>query len=249
MYKLSYLVIECTRRCNMRCDHCLRGDPEDINMNLKYVDKLFKKIDYISTITLSGGEPSLVPDILIGIIKLAKKHNVEINSFYIATNGKLVSDGFIRSLFEWHMFCDNDDGVNKVEISQDYMHKCDYEIGQRNIDKLMCLRFVGVRNDNDDYNSGQELIHEGRAAWNYAAKRHITPSSITMNDEDGDEDMIEDDLYLDCNGDIHSACDLSYFTMDEGNFKIGNIMDDGFDFEKAIETYNNKLKEAETCPT
>jgi len=245
MYRLSDLVIECTRRCNMQCDHCLRGDSENIDMDLKYVDKLFEKIDQINFMALSGGEPSIVPDILIGILELAKKHHVEIDSFYIATNGKLISDEFIRSLFEWHIFCNNDDGVNKVEISQDYMHKEDYNIGEENIRKLMCFRFVRIRDDNENYNGGQELIHEGRAAWNYAATRHIKPSTITVDDDDG---IIEDTLYFDCYGNIHSNCDLSYDTMDESTFCIGNIMDDGFDFEKAIETYNNKLKEAKTCP-
>lgn len=244
MYNLSYLVVECTRRCNMRCDHCMKGDPEDLDMDLKYVERLFEKIDHIDTITLSGGEPSLVPEILTDIIELAKKQNVEINSFYIATNGKLVSDKFIKSLFEWHMFCNDSENSNLVEISRDYMHQCDYEIGHKNINKLMCFRFVSIRDDGEQYGGGKNLIHQGRAAFNYAATRHITPSSINIEDDD----RIEDTLLLDCNGDIHSDCDLSYFTMDEGNFKIGNIMDDGFDFEKAIETFNNKLKEAETCP-
>lgn len=246
MENLNDLVIECTRRCNMRCDHCMRGDPEEIDLDLKYVEKLFEKIDSIGTICLSGGEPSLVPDILMGIIELAKKHRVNISSFYIATNGKLVSEKFIRSLFEWYMFCEiyqDDPERTCVEISQDYMHKCDYEIGQRNIDKLMCLRFVGVRDDNDDYNNGRYLIHEGRAALNYAAERHKSPQPINI-----ENDCIEGNIYFDCYGNIHSSGNISYQTIDEGNFKIGNIMDDGFDFEKAIETYNNKLKEAESCP-
>jgi len=230
---LNYLVIECTRRCNMTCDHCLRGDPEDIDMSIKYVRKLFKKIDYISTLTLSGGEVSLVPDILIKIIKVAKEEGVEIGSFYMATNGKKVSDKFIRALFEWFMFCSDDNEMNAVMISRDTFHE---DIDQRNIDKLKAFRFTGLRDEADNYNGGQDLISEGRAAMNFAATRYETPSEVDIYEE-----SIDGTLLLDCNGALHTSCDISYDTMGEGEFCIGNVMDKGFNLMEAVEAYNLKL--------
>jgi len=47
------LVIEVTRRCNMECEHCLRGEAENVDMDIKYIEKLFQKIDYISTLSLA----------------------------------------------------------------------------------------------------------------------------------------------------------------------------------------------------
>ncbi len=32
------LILEVTRRCNMCCAHCLRGDAEDIDMEKETVD-------------------------------------------------------------------------------------------------------------------------------------------------------------------------------------------------------------------
>jgi len=33
-YNVSNLMIEVTRRCNMCCDHCLRGDAQDLDLDI-----------------------------------------------------------------------------------------------------------------------------------------------------------------------------------------------------------------------
>ena len=142
------LVIECTRRCNMDCLHCMRGDPENIDMDEKYIHKLFSMIDGIGNLTMSGGEPSLVPHILTKIIEIAKEELDDISSYFMVTNGMQVSNEFIRALFEWHMYCENDDEMNTVEISRDTMH--DY-IDPDNIKKLKAFRFVEERSIDSDY--------------------------------------------------------------------------------------------------
>ena len=56
------VVIEITRRCNMCCAHCLRGDAENVDINSKYVDAFFNSFKdgaFISNITFTGGEISL----------------------------------------------------------------------------------------------------------------------------------------------------------------------------------------------
>ena len=63
MAKLSIdnLIIEITRRCNMACAHCLRGDAQNIDIDPSYMLKLLRdnNIDYISMVTFTGGEPTL----------------------------------------------------------------------------------------------------------------------------------------------------------------------------------------------
>jgi len=163
---ISDIVIEVTRRCNMNCCHCMRGEPQNIDMDLNYVRALFKQIDMISNITLSGGEPSLVPHILTSIIDIAKEEEVEIDSFYIATNAKVVTDEFMKALIKWWLFC-RDNG--SVAISSDDYHE---NIDEDNIRKLEAFRFVEKRNEDCHYNHGQGLIYEGRAAEYFAAS-HI----------------------------------------------------------------------------
>ena len=237
--QIHNLVIECTRRCNMDCCHCMRGDPENIDMNEKYIRKLFSMIEGTGCLTMSGGEPSLVPHILTKIIEIAKEECVDIDSHFMVTNGMQVSDEFIRALFEWHIYCPpEDDEMNTVEISRDSMH--DY-INPDNIRKLKAFRFVEERNVDSDYGRGEYLVNEGRAIDNYPTNKDHFPNSVDT-EEYSDVSTIQDTLYLDCHGNLHTDCDISYDTMDEGKFSIGNIMDKKFDLIKAVETYNLKLE-------
>lgn len=52
------LVLEVTRRCNMCCAHCLRGEAQNMDMQKETIDKLLDQTDSISMVTFSGGEPS-----------------------------------------------------------------------------------------------------------------------------------------------------------------------------------------------
>ena len=53
------LILEVTRRCNMCCDHCLRGDAQDLDMQKETVDALLEQVGSIGGVTFSGGEPLL----------------------------------------------------------------------------------------------------------------------------------------------------------------------------------------------
>ena len=61
MENISNLVVEVTRRCNMSCDHCLRGCGQNMDLQDKHIETLTSQLEngYISNITFSGGEPSL----------------------------------------------------------------------------------------------------------------------------------------------------------------------------------------------
>ena len=56
---VDQLTLEVTRRCNMNCAHCLRGDAQCLDMSKEVVDKVLQDIDYISFLFFTGGEPSL----------------------------------------------------------------------------------------------------------------------------------------------------------------------------------------------
>jgi len=44
---ISDLIIESTRRCNMTCDHCLRGKSEALNMSRDIQETFLGQIDQI----------------------------------------------------------------------------------------------------------------------------------------------------------------------------------------------------------
>ena len=53
------LILEVTRRCNMACEHCMRGDAQDMDMDIGLIDKALSSVSDIGCMTFSGGEPTL----------------------------------------------------------------------------------------------------------------------------------------------------------------------------------------------
>ena len=82
---INDVVIEMTRRCNMTCDHCLRGPMQKKDQTKENIDKFFSHVDGIGSITFTGGEPSLVPDLIEYARQSAERNGVEIGNFYIVT--------------------------------------------------------------------------------------------------------------------------------------------------------------------
>ena len=66
IYSLS---IEITRQCNMCCIHCMRGDAENVNLDPNILNSFLKQVKDITTLTITGGEPSLVPEIMIKLLR------------------------------------------------------------------------------------------------------------------------------------------------------------------------------------
>lgn len=87
MITLDTLIIEVTRKCNMQCDHCLRGEAQRSNIDHSYITSLLENVSYISSLTFSGGEPSLNVKAIQFTLQELVRLNIPVNNFYIVTNG------------------------------------------------------------------------------------------------------------------------------------------------------------------
>lgn len=90
----STVTIEITRRCNMCCAHCLRGDTQNVDLKPEYIDKFFEKFrpgSSISSITFTGGEITLNLPAIWYTLEVVKRRNISVYDFYMVTNGKNVS--------------------------------------------------------------------------------------------------------------------------------------------------------------
>lgn len=232
---VSNVVIEITRQCNMLCDHCLRGDAENVNINIAYVEKLFKQVEQISTLTITGGEPSLHPEIINQIVELAKEYNVGVSAFYMVTNAKRVTNEFLMSVMNLYALCDDMEEGGGLAISNDDYHD---ELIRENVKKLEVFRFTHNKSRYGERYDGN-LINEGRASFNYPDCRELEPCKYEI----WDNNISESDIYLNCKGDILSACDLSYESQDEKKeFFICNVTDKNFNLLKAVEEYNKAFE-------
>lgn len=240
-HNFSNLTIEVTRRCNLECFHCLRGDAQDLDMDLDTIKNIFKHVDNISSLTISGGEPSLVPEIISQIIDIATKNKISIGMFYIATNAIEVSNKFMEALLKLYLYCDEsmdyrpEDYGSWLDISNDTHHG---ELNTHNVQKLLAFRFASkkFKEDGHDYNRGRDLLFEGRSKDYFFTENEIKIYEVTMND-----DQI-DTIYLNAKGDLLPECDLSYDHQDEEDLIIGNVNNPKFNLKRGINKFNYKLK-------
>jgi hypothetical protein len=229
-------VIEVTRRCNMECSHCLRGDAEDLDINLDYVETFLRGIDSIGTMTITGGEPSLVPDIIDKIIDLTIKHNVTVGQFYLATNAKHITMDFIAVLLRMYKeWCDyEEDYAPMVNWSNDGYHE---GIDTAELRLLKGLSFVGPKNQTD----GQEytLIGQGRAKDYYSDCRGLDKETFEIDENE----ITEGNIYLNCKGNIIAGCDWSYEEQDDVDSECFLCSVDDFTIDKVGEYVDNVLEE------
>lgn len=223
---IDSLVIEVTRRCNMQCMHCLRGEAQNIDINKKYIDALFDKVSNIYRITFTGGEPTLNVDAIEYTLKKAIEKEI-CPSFWLATNGKVYSQRLVDVLLDYYAYC-LDFGYGSEEscglaVSLDKFHD---EISRKNLYKYKGLAFYDDSKEFKD-ESKRILVNEGLAKINKIGVRNITPSEFYT--EITDNTLYIEEFYLNAKGEILVDCDLSYETQDKCSY--GNILN--FDFMMA----------------
>ena len=101
--RIDSLILEVTRRCNMCCPHCLRGDAENMDADIDLIPQIFEGITEVGTLTFSGGEPSLNTKYIMAVVDYVIEHGVRINGCFVATNAKVYSQDLVdcvRRLWE-----------------------------------------------------------------------------------------------------------------------------------------------------
>lgn len=227
IYSLS---IEITRQCNMCCIHCMRGNAENTNLDPNILNSFLKQVKDITTLTITGGEPSLVPEIMIKLLRKFQKYKVDVGNIYIVTNGKEITNKFITACIEWYLYC-YDNEISAVCTSKDMFHE---PVWQDNIKKLEALSFFNNRDKNTDFTK-THVLNIGRA-------KTLHLPNVTKNDkpyfeeiecETIDEHIIEvcsGNITVTTNGDILSQCDYAYNETDA--IKIGDVNDDMYEIFK-----------------
>jgi len=201
---INNLIVEVTRKCNLYCDHCLRGDAMAMNIKKEYIDSVLSQVDNIGNVCFTGGEPSLNVPVMEYFLEQCKRRRISIEFFYIATNGVDVPESFIMFCLKMYSYCDNKE-MCRVDLSNDRYHM---DIADFNTELLQGLSFFGKKFEKDNWNyyNGSGLISEGRGK---RVKEAHGP--ITVDDEMSLDDFENDcEVYLNCKGEIINGCNWSY---------------------------------------
>lgn len=211
------VAIEITRRCNMKCAHCLRGNAQNMDVTKEVIDKFFDGFAggaYVSTILLTGGEISLNVPAVRYVLKAIKDRGITVGSFYMVTNGKNLRNlkALVRASLDWYLFCD-DNEYSTLTMSRDMFHEPLpnlYEVKKT----LGALSYF--RNDKDTEGTSREkyLLDEGRAKnipeGCGIKKTPLYISAPTFTVDGGEVQIDEGMVYLSCTGNVLPSCDMSY---------------------------------------
>lgn len=238
--KIQDLILEVTRRCNMKCAHCLRGDAEALDMPEQLIDRLLADVDEISELVFSGGEPFLNVDIMRYTLEYVKEHEIPVYNIYVVTNGKEVKDEYLQVMDDWMIY------LMRCFYKADEFLPEDTYMPMTGDDLMAELNYSGVSISRDIYHEAipvenylkwrtrsyyssakergtehYDLVNEGRAQENgIGSRERVIPFYITI-DEDG---VSVDQLYISADGSTVADCDLSYESVEERS--IGNVMEE-----------------------
>lgn len=209
--EISSLIVEVTRKCNISCDHCLRGDAMSMNMKKEYIDTLLSQVDYIGSLVFTGGEPTLNIPIMEYFLEQCKNRGINIGFFYIATNGKKITKQFVMFCLSLYNYCSDKENCS-VQVSNDMFHneECNYDISLLEGLKFFSKKF---EKDNYDYHNWTSLKTEGR--MENRLRRENKPIVIDEDRITDEEFANEIDVYLNCKGEIINGCDWSYKSQKE----------------------------------
>lgn len=235
---LDNFVLETTRRCNMVCNHCLRGEPQNLSMPPEHIRTALSKIDFIGSVTFTGGEPFLPSGLRTINLFIDQAHyfDVEVANFYIATNGLRWRNEIVETVKRLYWMCDPDNEISSVDISTDRFHMTgsgqttSYHNFKYRLEEALLYEHgielqINEKSPNLDYNSA---IPEGRAEnWGTEPKE---PSEIIwhhgMDEHSHETQVVEDEIYLNCKGNIIHGCNWSYASQDLPENIICHVNDD-----------------------
>lgn len=208
------LIVEVTRRCNMLCGHCMRGDAEKADLSDEVLTSIFSQGLVPSSITPSGGEPFLVPDITGKVLREAL--NAGASDFFISTNGTISpfsKKGFkIMNAIEAFITTGADE-ISSIRVSRDRFHS---DINENP------WRLIAIADVHDSV--GKYVVSRGRADSTGVGTIYHDYSTLYYEAVMEDDDLLSirlDTLYVNVYGEVFADGDLSYENQDEFPEELG----------------------------
>ncbi len=216
--KFKNLVLEVTRRCNMQCNHCMRGDARDTDMDTGVIRRLFESTREIQHLTLTGGEPSLCPEVIECIVYYIRQTSCHIGSFFCVINAKEYSEAFVNALNKLYDLCsDKRDCV--LSVSMDQFH---HDQNPKAIKVYRGLPYYRATKEKG-FIRRADILSEGRAEKLGLGRVQIPPNDrfyeVILH---GFSLEVGDRVYVNALGDVLASADLSYESQAEA--RLGNIL-------------------------
>lgn len=203
-------ILEITERCNMHCQHCIRGNAGTNDIDPRVITKLLKTA-IINGITFSGGEPALNIPAIRDYFRKAEKYNNFPSYFYVVTNGTVNQRPLSHALMDAYAKCGEPE-LCGLAVSKDIFHDAKQQDDSQ---------FLGLYFYNEDDHSHPEneympqwVINDGNAAvtgWGERKPRSLTTKiDDVVDDYSHDPNTVYiDQIYVTVDGLVVSDCDAS----------------------------------------
>lgn len=257
---LGTVIVELTRRCNMKCKHCMRGPAQCRDMKPDVMRALIKKMSGVSIdrIALGGGESTLVPELVSKFFRMTAAAGIYPAMYCIVTNGKVMTRQFMNvvarlqreaEVYIMTSFDNCHDQISRDEFIErcEELKRVTSEADRFHQGVAMQFRYQGDNFLNDEIkeerHTRDDISKMGRGATvfgGYCAVK-VYPFDV-KGDGDDEPPLFEDDFYVDVDGNVWPHCDLSYrFMSRRKKYCLGNVTDPGFDWLAAAVRFNLKF--------
>lgn len=245
---IQSLALEVTRRCNEKCAHCMRGEPQDIDMSRSIIDNLLERENLIlMKLVFSGGEPLLNEDLIIYTIDKIISTGRTVFQIEITTNGTIYSNKVVEKLKEFKEYLRNkfpdflditdNDKISCIRISNDQFHKVDKEVVNKYLqEKELSITKTGNIDVLDD-----GLLLTGRAKNKvFGRDFEYRLKDVNVRRLKSGKYFLENKFYITAKGNITTQGDGTYEDMDIIN--LGSL--ENFEF---LVREKNKRKIFKKC--
>jgi len=262
---IDNLIIEFSRKCNLKCEHCLRGNAQNKGIKAKVYTNFLKQLDGINNLTVGGGESSLMTKELKEFrlnYVYALKDNLDIHNVYIVTNGKYITQNVLETYAD--MFNLSCDGSNsKIGFSFDMWHTYELDnvqIGKREnnynkaidyfINENLMVNCYGEQIENVVFKHSDKswdygnLYEMGRAADNGIGTKEEIQYKILIEKDEYCTMLRDTSFYLSIDGLLFGSCDLSYKEMTKNSKWFicdTKTINNNQEIVKACEEYNKNI--------
>ena len=229
---------EITRKCNMKCLHCMRGEAQDLTISKQVIDECLDNIAGMYDFILTGGESFLEPDMIEYLFDEIIRREITVYGFSCVTNGSVRSEKVAKA---WNRLADyiaaryklTEDAegdrkylrsIGRITVSYDKYHQLEYDAVEtvKWYRQYLNNHCIALRENLEE----NETIHAlGRVLENDDIMRSgkidyvVCPHRISLLK---DTNMVETGVQVGCNGIITCAKDSSFEQQDKKNF--GNIL-------------------------
>lgn len=156
-----------TEKCNLDCEHCLRGCKSNKVMSDEVIEATLSNFDYIETLAICGGEVTLDLDVVEKVIDYIIKHQIIVGDITYTINGIIYSKRFLDLIDYSNQYLISDGNTcnrTNFAISWDSYHYSEVKrlgIEKQYLDNISKYSespyYFGVRR------LEQKLFREGRA--------------------------------------------------------------------------------------